>query len=100
MDKNTALNYARQYAEKVKIACSPLAVVLYGSYVNGEPTEHSDIDIAVIFDGFDGDILETSATLYQLTCEVNTAIEPLLLDLSTDKSGFAEEIFRNGQHVA
>ncbi len=100
MDKNTALNYARQYAEKVKTTCSPMAVVLYGSYANGEPDEHSDIDIAVIFDSFDGDFLETSAALYQLTCEVSTAIEPLLLDLSSDKSGFAEEILKNGQHVA
>lgn len=100
MDKNTALNYARQYAEKVKETCSPFAIVLYGSYAYGEPGEHSDIDIAVIFDGFTGDFLEMSALLYQITCEISTAIEPVLLDISNDKSGFVSDILRKGQRVA
>lgn len=100
MDKITALKYAKQYADKVKETFSPFAVVVYGSYINGTPNEHSDIDIAVIFDSFSGDFLEMSAILYQLTCEISTAIEPILLDLSNDKSGFASEIMKKGQRVA
>ena len=100
MDKNKALEYARNYAAKVKEACSPSAVFIYGSYVNGTPTEESDIDIAVIFDNFNGDFLETSSLLYRLTCEVSTIIEPVLLDISKDKSGFADEIMRTGERVA
>lgn len=100
MDKNSALEYAKKYAEKVKKACSPIAIVVYGSYVNGTPDENSDIDIAVIFNGFTGDFLEMSSMLYQITCEVSTLIEPILLDISNDKSGFASEIMRTGKKVA
>ena len=100
MDKSTALKYAKEYAEKVKEACSPLAVIVYGSYINGVPTDDSDIDIAVIFDGFTGDFLETSAMLYEITCEVSTTIEPILLDIANDKSGFAHQILNTGLSVA
>ena len=100
MDKTTALNYARAYAEKVKEIYSPDAIVLYGSYASGTPTEHSDIDIAVIFNGFEGDFLETSAALYQLTCDISTAIEPILLDTMTDKSGFVNKVISTGERVA
>ena len=79
---------------------TPAAVVLYGSYVKGTQTDESDIDIAVIFDSFNGDFLETSALLYQLTCEVDTSIEPILLDVSKDNSGFAREVIRTGQQIA
>ena len=100
MDKNTALEYAKQYAENVKKTCSPDSIFVYGSYVNGTNDENSDIDIAVIFNGFKGDFLETSSILYQLTCEVSTVIEPILLDSTNDKSGFVNEIIRTGQRVA
>lgn len=100
MDKNRALEYAKDYALKVKEFCSPTAIFLYGSYINGTPTEESDIDIAVIFDDFNGDFLETSALLYRLTCGISTIIEPVLLDISKDKSGFITEIMRNGKQIA
>lgn len=100
MDKRIALEYAKDYANIVKKEFSPIAIVLYGSYVSGVPTEDSDIDIAVIFDGFDGDILETSAKLYQYTCNISTLIEPVLLDISTDNSGFVNEVMTLGQRVA
>lgn len=100
MDKSTALKYAKEYAEKVKDACSPFAIIVYGSYIHGTPTEESDIDIAVIFNGFTGDFLETSAMLYQLSCEVSTTIEPVLLDIANDKSGFAHQILNTGLNVA
>lgn len=100
MDKKTAIKYAKQYAKKVRQACSPEAIVVYGSYVNGNPSDESDIDIAVIFNGFSGDLLEMSAMLYQLTCDISTLIEPILLDMADDKSGFVSEILQIGQKVA
>ncbi len=100
MDKSTALSYAKAYAEKVMEHFAPAAVIVYGSYIDGQPDENSDIDIAVIFNGFTGDFLEVSAALYQLTCEVSTAIEPILLDTANDKSGFVDKVLRTGQRVA
>ncbi|MBQ7075650.1 MAG: nucleotidyltransferase domain-containing protein [Clostridia bacterium] len=79
---------------------TPSAVVLYGSYANGTPTPDSDIDIAVVFDTFTGDFLETSALLYQLTCDISTSIEPILLDLSNDQSGFVHEVMTTGHLLA
>lgn len=100
MDKTTALKLAKNYAEIIKEEFSPMAVVVYGSYVNGDYDENSDIDVAIIFDGFKGDVLETSAKLYRYTCEVSTIIEPVLLDISKDKSGFASQILLTGEKVA
>ena len=100
MDKITALEYAKKYADKVMENCSPMAVVVYGSYLTDTADDNSDIDIAVIFDGFTGDFLELSAELYKLTCEVSTVIEPIILDIKNDVSGFAREILKKGQKVA
>jgi len=100
MDKNTALDYARRYAEVVKQNFDTAVVFVYGSYVSGTADSNSDIDVAVIIDGFDGDFLEVSAFLYQLTCGINTAIEPVLLDSLNDVSGFTNEIMKSGMRVA
>ena len=100
MDKTAALKFAKSYAELIKKEFSPLAVVMYGSYVSGNYDENSDIDIAVIFDNFEGDVLDASAKLYRYTCEVTTVIEPVLLDISKDKSGFANQILLTGEKVA
>jgi predicted nucleotidyltransferase len=35
-------------AERIISACSPIAVVLFGSYAKGTQTEHSDIDLLVV----------------------------------------------------
>jgi predicted nucleotidyltransferase len=39
----------------VKREFSPLAVILFGSYINGTPNENSNIDIGILFNGFSGD---------------------------------------------
>ena len=72
LDKGTVINTVRQYADVVTKELSPASIVLYGSYVKGNPHEDSDIDVAVIFNGFSGDWLETSARLWHLTRMVST----------------------------
>ena len=54
-DKATAINTVERYAEAVTREFSPAAIVLYGSYAKGSPHKDSDIDVAVIFNGFSGD---------------------------------------------
>jgi len=54
MDKTTVVNTVRQYADAVTKEMSPASIVLYGSYAKGNAREDSDIDVAVIFDGFTG----------------------------------------------
>ena len=99
MDKNTALTIAMEYTAEVCKAFEPLMIVLYGSYANDTATVDSDIDIAVIFDGYDGDWLKDSATLWKLTRKISTCIEPILLDRTNDPSGFVDKICRVGKTI-
>ena len=99
MDKARALVIARQYADAVVKEMSPNKVVLFGSYAKGNAREASDIDIAVIFDGFNGDWFQTCVKLSGLTWDVSTAIEPVLLDSQDDKTGFIDEVMQTGELV-
>ena len=99
MDKKTALNIARKYADEVRKEMSPDKILLYGSYAKGNQREESDIDIAVIIDNFTGDWLRLSSKLVGLTWKVSTYIEPVLLDSKDDRSGFAEEVLRTGELI-
>jgi predicted nucleotidyltransferase len=99
MDKKTALTFARRYADEVAREINPAAVIMYGSHVTGKAREDSDIDVAVIFDGFEGDFLKTSAKLWNWVWQVNSYIEPILLDIKNDKSGFAREIMESGELI-
>ena len=99
LDQNEVINTARQYTDLVTKEFAPNAVILYGSYANGTAKENSDIDIAVIFNGFNGDWLKTSARLWRLRRDISFDIEPVLLDSTQDKSGFARYIMETGQVI-
>ena len=99
LDKADARKLAIQYAEEVKKVLTPTAIVLFGSYVDGEPHEWSDIDIAVIINNFQGNWLETASMLCGLTRRVSIDIEPHLLDESSDKSGFVEYVIKTGDVI-
>jgi predicted nucleotidyltransferase len=97
MDRETALSNATIYADEVCKEFDPYSIIMYGSYAKGTATQESDIDIAVIFDGYIGDWLEDSALLWKLTMNVSTYIEPILLDRAHDPSGFVEDIYKTGK---
>jgi predicted nucleotidyltransferase len=96
MDKDEVIETVRKYAVKVRDALHPSAVVLYGSHASNSARMDSDIDVAVIFDGFSGDWLETSALLWRLRRDISDDIEPVLLDSTKDDSGFLQEIMKTG----
>jgi len=97
VDRETALRNAAAYAAEVCKVFDPITIIMYGSYVQGTPTPESDIDIAVIFDGYTGNWLKDSALLWGLTRKVSTQIEPILLDRAQDPSGFVESISKTGE---
>ena len=99
MDKTAVREIAVQYAEEVKKVLTPDAIILFGSYVNGEPDEWSDIDIAVIVNNYQGNWLETASMLCSLTRLISIDIEPHLLDESCDKSGFVEHVIKTGEII-
>ncbi|MDR1193903.1 MAG: nucleotidyltransferase domain-containing protein, partial [Peptococcaceae bacterium] len=51
----------KKYAEAVTREFSPSSIMLFGSYANGNAHDESDIDVAVIFDGFTGNWLDVAA---------------------------------------
>ena len=97
MDKREAQLIAKQYAHLVALDMNPDAIVLFGSTVNGIRRDDSDIDVAVIFNKFKGDWLKTYRSLSILTEQTSHYVEPVLLDRSQDRSGFAEEILKTGE---
>jgi len=62
-------------------------------------TTESDIDVAVVFDGFSGDWLEVSSSLWRMRRRISCEIEPHLLDISDDQSGFVRHVFKTGQII-
>ena len=53
-------------------------VILFGSYAHGKPQEHSDIDLAVISDWFEGKpSIENLKFLSRIAARHNTLIEAL-----------------------
>ena len=99
MDKKEALLLARQYASLVAKEMNPDKIVLYGSHARGIATEESDIDVAVIFDNFNGDWFSAYTRLTKLRRSVSLHIEPVLLDSVQDRSGFAGEVLKSGEVI-
>jgi len=99
LDKEEVRKIAVQYADEVKKFITPTSVILFGSYANGTPHEWSDIDIAIVMNGFEGDWLETSSHLCGLCRKVSIDIEPHLMDEQHDRSGFLEHIMKTGEII-
>jgi len=99
LDKGTVVNTVVRYANAVTKEFSPFAVILFGSHAKGTPNEDSDIDVGVVFDGFDGDWQETSSQLWDLAYDISWDIEPHLLDTTKDQSGFVKHVIKTGQVI-
>ena len=99
MDKTTAIRHVKQYADVVRQNFNVKKVILYGSYSRGSARKDSDIDVAVVLSCIDEDFLMAEAKLFRLRREIDTRIEPVLLEESNDKSGFLEEILKTGEVI-
>ena len=93
------IKIAKRFADKVRKKYPVKMVVLYGSHVGGTVRESSDIDIAVIVDKITGDYLKISADLFDMVRDINKRIEPVLLSMANDKSGFLENVLKRGKVV-
>jgi predicted nucleotidyltransferase len=96
LDQETALEHAKVYAKLVGEQINPTKIVLYGSIAKGNWNENSDIDIAVIVNKIDDDFLELSKRLNKLTRNIDNRIEPVLLQIDEDRSGFLSSILKTG----
>lgn len=99
MDKKTALDKVKAYAELVYAILPESRIILFGSYADGVPGEHSDLDVAVVVDELEGDFLDLSISLHKLSHSIDHRIEPILLIANQDRSGFLESILKTGMVV-
>jgi len=98
-DKDEVRKIALKYADLVRQEYDPSRVLLFGSYVHGNPSEYSDIDIAVIFKEFKGNWFDTGTRLIDLTWQVNLDIEPHMMDETDDPLGFLEHVKETGEII-
>jgi len=101
LDKYRVRTIARMYSNEVRKVLNPVSVILFGSYVNGNPHENSDIDIAVLVSNVEGEDWHNSRILLQrIRRNLDFIdIEPHLLDESHDPSGFVEHVIKTGEVV-
>lgn len=95
MDRESALIKVRSYKEAILPLLSDAKVYLYGSCSRNEARKDSDIDVAVIIPKLQGDWLDTNSLLWLATLDVDTSIEPVLIDES-NPSPLYEDVMRSG----
>lgn len=95
MDKRTVVGIAKEYKRAVVNAIGPAKVYLFGSYSKGCARPDSDIDIAVVVPSINGDYYSTAAHLWRITMDVNTLIEPVLIE-EVHPTPLYEDILRTG----
>ena len=103
MDKNIDIAIAK-YLELIKEKYSNIeSAYLFGSYVKGNSTEDSDIDIALIFTSLnDSQRFEIQVQLMLLAAEIDSRIEPHPISHEDFHSGnpFIAEIKKTGIQIA
>lgn len=99
MDKEEAIEKIKRYKSLLMQYFQLERVYLFGSYANDTNHENSDIDVAVVVRNISGDYFSVNPLLWKLRRQVDDRIEPILFELDDDKSGFLEEIKRNGIEI-
>ena len=95
MDREHALNIARSYKEAILPLLSNAKVYLYGSCSRNEAHKDSDIDVAVVIPKLKGDWLDTTSSLWLATIDIDTSIEPILLE-ECNPSPLFDDVVSNG----
>ena len=98
MGKNEVIDIVRQYKQLVHTHYGQADVYLYGSYSKDKARADSDIDVAVIVSQVKEDFLKESALLWSLTWDLNTLIEPVLME-AIHPSPLYEDVLRTGIRV-
>ena len=75
MDKTETLNIVQKYAEILRNKFDFQKIIIFGSYVKGNPRKDSDIDIAIVFSDY-ANRLDRQVELMKLTRTVDSRIEP------------------------
>lgn len=99
MDQRKINEGINKFVERVINEYNPRKIILFGSYARGDYHENSDIDIAVVVDGYSDSFIDGEVNLYKIRRKILSDIEPILIDENEDKSGFLEHILSYGKTV-
>ena len=99
MDKDEAIEKVKKYKLLLKDHFQLDNVYLFGSYAKNTNKEDSDIDVAIIVSNISEDFFTVNPLLWKIRRQIDDRIEPILIDKYNDKSGFLEEIKRNGIEI-
>lgn len=99
MDKNEVINIVRRYKEVLQNQFDVKKVILYGSYAKNEANIDSDIDVAIVVDKINWDFSYYAPLIWKLRLDIDTRIEPIMLEEQNDVSGFLEEIKKTGIEI-
>ena len=97
MDRDTIISIVKNFKNKTQDTYEPKEVYLYGSHAKGLANKDSDIDVAFVYDKYESETyLEDIARLWGLSHEIDIRIEPIIIDIRDDISGFLSDIRTNG----
>lgn len=99
MDKSEIINKIQQYRLLLQPYFDIDKMYLFGSYAKGTNREDSDIDVAIVVNTLQGDYFSTTPLLWKLRREIDDRIEPILFEKYNDKSGFLQQIEKNGIEI-
>ncbi|MEI7832459.1 MAG: nucleotidyltransferase domain-containing protein [bacterium] len=100
MDKAEAVERVTRYAAVLVHELPVTQVILFGSYLNGNQNEDSDIDVAVVMDDVAAaDYLNTLKRLCMMRTPIDPMIEPHLMLEQGNNGGFLQEVRRIGQTI-
>ena len=99
MDKGEAISKVKEYSILLKKHIPMEKVYLFGSYAKNTNQKDSDIDVAIVVKRIDDDFFVTQPLLWKLRRQVDHRIEPILIEMENDHSGFLSEIERTGIEI-
>jgi len=102
-DKNLMKKNVRRYIEELRKYITINTVILYGSWVNGNPDEYSDIDLAVFSPDFGKHKLKELQFLSKLAWGIDESIEAIPFSdkklSENDPTSFCTNIIKSGEVI-
>ncbi len=96
MDQQEIIEKLSSYRKLVAMHFDIEMLILFGSHAKGTARNDSDIDVAVVVNKVTGDFKEYVPLLWKLRRQIDSRIEPVLIEKDHDPGGFLQEILSTG----
>lgn len=100
MDKIEAISKVLRYKFLLQNNINFEKIYLFGSYARNTNRPDSDIDVAIVVKHIEGDYFSIQPLLWKLRRQIDDRIEPILIEMDNDESGFLSEIQKYGIEIA